>query len=166
MDALAAGAVSGPMTTTALASALGLATGSVSHHLKVLVDAGLVERASASDTDGRVRRWQLVKRGMRWSPAMFRDRPAGAAASTAAQGTMLARQLEYARAFLAAPEEPWDEAAYSGHVWLHLTPAELEQLGRELDDLLLRWRRREIPDDGAHDRRTVLAFAHTFPSEP
>ena len=41
MDALA---MHGPSTTTTLARTLGLATGSVSHHLKVLSDAGLVAR--------------------------------------------------------------------------------------------------------------------------
>ncbi|GAB3756605.1 ArsR/SmtB family transcription factor [Microlunatus parietis] len=156
-------AVSGTATTGELADALGLATGSISHHLRVLAEAGLVERAPDGD-DRRQRSWRLVSRGLRWSPAQFRDSAAEAVA-TAADGALLARQFESARAFLASAEEPWDEAAYGSHVWLRLTPAELVELGAELDELLLRWRRRELPDDGA-ERTTVLAFARAFPTDP
>lgn len=163
MDALA---VHGPSSTTALAQALGLATGSVSHHLKTLENVGLVSPAPEAAVDRRERRWKLVTRGMRWSAAQFRDQPAGEAAALSAEGTFLARQHEKARAFVEHGEAPWDEAAFSGHVWLRLTPDELTEFGQELDALLLRWRRREIPNDGADDRRTVLAFARAFPTEP
>ena|SRR5690606_6185744 len=156
-------AISGTATTGALADALGLATGSVSHHLKVLGEAGLVERAPDGE-DRRRRSWRLVSRGLRWSPGQFRD-SADEAVATAADGALLARQFESARAFLAEAAEPWDEAAYGSHVWLRLTPAELAEFGAELDELLLRWRRREIPDDGA-ERSSVLAFARAFPAEP
>ena len=78
---------------------------------------------------------------------------------------MLERQFERAREFLEARAEPWDESAYSDHVWLRLTPDELAELGRQIDELLLSWRRRRSPDDGK-ERRTVLAFVHAFPAEP
>ncbi|RXZ70945.1 helix-turn-helix domain-containing protein [Agromyces albus] len=162
MDALA---VDGPSTTGALASSLGVATGSVSHHLRVLTDAGLVERAPQDPADRRERRWKLVSRGMRWSAGQFRDRPAAESAATAAEAVMLGRQVEHARAFLGSAEPPWDDAAVSAHTWLRLSADELTELGRQLEELLLGWRRREIPDDGA-DRRPVLAFARAFPSRP
>ncbi|MDF2575782.1 MAG: ArsR family transcriptional regulator, partial [Agromyces sp.] len=57
MDALA---VDGPSTTGALADVLGVATGSASHHLRVLAEAGLVERAAQDASDLRQRRWKLV----------------------------------------------------------------------------------------------------------
>ncbi|WP_205325456.1 hypothetical protein [Glycomyces sp. YM15] len=50
----------------------------------------------------------------------------------------------------------------SGCGW---TPCEVEVFDRELEALLLRWRRREIPDDGS-ERVAVLAFARVFPAEP
>src|SRR4051794_39969432 len=104
MDALA---VHGASTTSALAAALGLATGSVSHHLKVLTRVGLVERAPEAAADRRERRWKLVTRGMRWTPGQFRDRPSAEAAAWAAEGVMLESQFESARAFLASAEPPW-----------------------------------------------------------
>lgn len=162
MDALA---VDGESTTGALAGALGIATGSVSHHLKALADAGLVVRAPLDPSDLRERRWKLVTRGMRWSAGQFRDRPSVEAAAASADAVMLERQFERARAFLDSAEPPWDDAAVSGHYWLRLNADELAQLGRQLDDLFLAWRRREIPDDGT-DRRPVHGFAHVFPSRP
>jgi DNA-binding transcriptional ArsR family regulator len=162
MDALA---VHGASTTTALAAALGLASGSVSHHLKVLVEAGLVERAESDSTDRRQRWWRLVSRGMSWSAGQFRDDPLGATIVAAADNVMLDRQFQRARAFLESGREPWDDAAFSGQYWLRVSPEELAQLGRELDELLLDWRRREIPADGV-DRTVVFAFTHAFPSQP
>jgi DNA-binding transcriptional ArsR family regulator len=162
MDALT---VSGTSTTSALAAAVDLATGSVSHHLQVLSRAGLVERAEPGQ-DRRQRRWKLVTRGYNWTPAEFRDQPAGRATVTAAMAVQVDREHDRAQEFIATGVPPWDEAAFSGHYWLRLTPAELVEVGHEIDELLLRWRRREIPDDDDPNRQTVLAFARAFPSQP
>jgi DNA-binding transcriptional ArsR family regulator len=161
MDALT---VHGPSTTSALADALGLATGSVSHHLKVLVEVGLVERAEPG-TDRRQSRWRRVGGALRWSPGDFRGRPAGEAAARASASVRLQRDFERARDFLATAEPPWEDAASVGQYWMRLTPDELAQLGRELDELLQRWRRREVPDDGA-ERRPVIALVRAFPTKP
>lgn len=161
LDALA---VHGPLTTSELAHELGLATGSVSHHLKVLGEVGLVEPAEA-EADRRKRRWRLVTRGLRWKPSAGPEHTAAEAAATAADSVLLERDTEQARRFLQSAEPPWSDAAFGAHVWLRLDPDELEEFGRDLEALLLRWRRREIPDDGL-DRATVLAFARAFPAKP
>jgi DNA-binding transcriptional ArsR family regulator len=157
--------VNGLSTTSALAGQTGLATGSVSHHLQVLTRAGLVERAEPGE-DRRQRRWRLVTRGYHWSPAQFRDHPAGQATARAAMGVQVDRERDRAQAFVQTATAPWDDAAFSGHYWLRLTPAELAEFGSEIDELMLRWRRREIPRDGAADRVEVLAVARAFPSQP
>lgn len=144
---------------------LGLATGSVSHHLKVLVEAGLVERDPDAPSDRRKSRWRLVTRGWRWSAAEVGDDPVAETAAVAADVVLLARDVDRARAFLDSAEEPWGSAAFAGHFWLTASPEELLALGGELEELLLRWRRREIPDDGV-ERRSVLAFARVFPADP
>lgn len=162
MDALA---VYGPTTTSNLADKLGIATGSVSHHMKVLVDVGLVRPAPEAAADRRERCWALVSRGMRWSPRDFRDSPTAEAAAVSAEGASLTRQFQAARRWVENAEPPWEDAAYAGHVWLQLSTEELQELGHQVNELLLSWRRREIPDDGA-ERRTVLGIARLFPAEP
>lgn len=162
MDALT---VNGMSTTSALAAMTGLATGSVSHHLQVLTRAGLVERAEPGE-DRRQRRWRLVTRGYHWTPGQFRDHPAGQATARAAMGVQVDRERDRAQEFIQSATAPWDDAAFAGHYWLRLTPAELVEFGSEVDELMLRWRRREIPDDGAPDRVEVLAVARAFPSQP
>jgi DNA-binding transcriptional ArsR family regulator len=162
MDALT---VHGMSTTSALAAMTGLATGSVSHHMQVLSRAGLVERAEQGE-DRRQRRWRLVTRGYHWSPAQFRDHPAGQATVRAAMGVQVDRERDRAQEFVQNAVPPWDDAAFAGHYWLRLTPAELVEFGNEIDELMLRWRRREIPGDGDPGRREVLAFARAFPSRP
>ena len=162
MDALA---VHGPSTTSFLAGQLGLATGSVSHHLKVLVDVGLVRSAPETVTDKRQRRWALVTRGMRWTPADFRHSAASEAAHVSADGAIIARQFAAAREWLGSAEPPWDDAAYAGHYWLRLSVDELKELGQAIDELVLSWRRRDIPDDSV-ERRTVMGMARFFPADP
>jgi hypothetical protein len=76
------------------------------------------------------------------------------------------RERASAQMFVQSADAPWEDAAFSGHYWLRLTPAELVELGQEIEALMLRWRRREIPDDGASERQAVLAFARAFPSQP
>jgi hypothetical protein len=76
------------------------------------------------------------------------------------------RERDRAQEFIATAVPPWDEAAFSGHHWPRLTAAEFIEVGHEINELLLRWRRREIPDDDDPDRQTVLAFARAFPSQP
>jgi hypothetical protein len=48
---------------------------------------------------------------------------------------------------------------------LRLSQDELRELSNEVNRLLRRWRRREIPDDGA-ERESVFVFARGFPARP
>ena len=68
LDALA---VDGPSTASVLAQRTGQATGSASHHLKVLAAADLVVEAPELARDRRERWWRLVAPGTRWSRAEF-----------------------------------------------------------------------------------------------
>ena len=156
--------VNGMSTTSALAAMTGLATGSVSHHIQVLSRAGVVERAEQGE-DRRQRRWRLVTRGYHGSPAQFRDHPAGQATARAAMGVQVDRERDRARCSSRAPTRP-GTTRRSRSLLAAADPAELVKFGNEIDELILRWRRREIPDYGAPDRLEVLAFARAFPSQP
>lgn len=163
MDALK---VDGPSTASMLAGRTGQAVGNASHHLKVLAEAGLVEEAPELARDRRERWWRLVSSGTRWSSLELDDPAAGAAArETEALG--LRRQVERVQAWMSNSEtDPeWDDAAFATQNWLRVTPAELREVAEEVVEVLVRWGRRELPDDGA-EREPVLVFARGFPCQP
>lgn len=164
-------AVHGPATTTALSRRLGLATGSVSHHLRVLAKSGLVEPAPEAVADQRASAWKLVTRGRRWSHRRAAASAATQAAAQAAEGVILDRDYQRAREWQAAGgRTEWDDSAASVSGWMQLSPAELKLFGSQIEELILSWRRRTRPveelDDEAVERHPVLAFFHAFPSEP
>jgi len=164
MDALK---VDGPSTATHLAQRTGQAVGSASHHLKVLAEAALVEEAPELARDRRERWWRLVDAGTRWSRADFADDTAAVTAARAAESLALQRQFERVQEWNAQADTmpAWDAASFATQNWLRLTPAELEQVAEEVIDVLHRWGRRELPDDGA-EREPVLVFARGFPAQP
>ncbi|MFD1824192.1 MULTISPECIES: ArsR/SmtB family transcription factor [Mumia] len=164
LDALS---VDGPSTASALAQRTGQAVGSASHHLKVLHEAGLVEEAPELARDRRERWWRKVSPSLRWSRNEFATDTAAVDAAKVAESMELDRQSEAARTWLANSETSgdWDGAAFVAQTWLRLTPAELRELGEEMVDLLTRWHRREVPDDGA-EREPILVFSRGFPHQP
>jgi len=164
MDALK---VDGPSTASGLAARTGQAVGSASHHLKVLHEAGLVEEAPELAKDRRERWWRLVDAGTRWSRADFADDTAAVTAAYAAEALALQRQFERTQEWNAnassVPE--WDAAAFATQNWLRLSPDELTDVANEIVDVLMRWAKRPVPDDGV-DRESVLVFARGFPAQP
>ncbi|WBB67393.1 metalloregulator ArsR/SmtB family transcription factor [Micromonospora sp. WMMD812] len=160
--------VHGPSTVGLLAERTGQAPANVSHHLKVLAGAELVTEAAELARDRRERWWRLVSRGLRWSNSDFDGDPAARAVADAATSLNLDRHVALARAWHATDEETqaaWRDGPFSTDRWLHLTPDELAELGREVVDLLARWADREVPDDG-RERRPVFLFAYGVPAQP
>jgi DNA-binding transcriptional ArsR family regulator len=164
MDALK---VDGPSTASGLAQRTGQAVGSASHHLKVLAEAGLVEEAPELAKDRRERWWRLVDPGTRWSRADFADDTAAVTAAYAAEALALQRQFERTQQWNAnaASVPEWDDAAFATQNWMRLTPGELNEVSAEIVDVLMRWSRREVPDDG-QEREPVFVFARGFPAQP
>ncbi|MDT0215214.1 winged helix-turn-helix domain-containing protein [Rothia sp. ARF10] len=164
MDALK---VDGPSTASALAARTGQAVGSASHHLKVLAEAGLVEEAPELAKDRRERWWRLVDPGTRWSRADFASDTAAVTAAYAAEALALQRQFERVQEWNAnaATVPEWDDAAFATQNWMRLSPAEMREMAEELVEVLVRWSRREVPDDDV-EREPVFVFARGFPAQP
>lgn len=158
-------------TVGMLADRLGIAVGSVSHHLKVLHDADLVTEAPELARDRRERWWRLVDAAIRWSSTGFDDSPATEAIVAAATSMGLERQVELTRRWLAGGdrESAHALASFSTDAWLTLTADELDELSQELQEVVSRWRERTTPsgtqplDD---DRTQVFVFARGFPAQP
>ncbi|WP_446215947.1 ArsR/SmtB family transcription factor [Micromonospora sp. IBHARD004] len=160
--------VHGPATVGLLAERTDQAPANVSHHLKVLATAELVTEAPELARDRRERWWRLQSRGVRWSNTDFDADPAARAIADAATSLNLDRQVSLARAWHAATDEAqaaWGDGPFSTDRWLHLTPEELAELGREMIDLLARWADRAVPDDGRR-REPVFLFAYGIPAQP
>jgi DNA-binding transcriptional ArsR family regulator len=160
--------VDGPSTASMLAERTSQAVANVSHHMRVLADAALVEVAPELARDRRERWWRLASETYRWSSTSFDSDPSGAAIASAAESIGLERQTAKVREWYSqrdAADREWLEAAFSADSWLRLTPNELSQLCEEIVALFGRWKERASVDDGAA-RESVFVFAHGIPAAP
>jgi DNA-binding transcriptional ArsR family regulator len=160
--------VDGPATASMLAQRTGEAVGNISHHMKVLAACELVEEAPDLARDRRERWWRVVSVAIRWSGRDFENDPAAEAVAMAAASLGTERQLALLNAWRAASTEEhaaWAEGPFSTDSWMRLSPAELEELSREVIALIRGWADRDIPDDGV-ERGSVFVFAHGIPAQP
>jgi DNA-binding transcriptional ArsR family regulator len=155
-------------TASMLAEATDQAVGNVSHHLKVLASAQLIEEAPELARDRRERWWRRTSRGLRWSSEDFQGDPASEAVAEAALSLNLARQFEIVRRWYAASDDEragWPNGPFSTGSWLKLTDGELARLSEELIALLDRYDALGDTDDGV-DRAPVFVFANGAPGRP
>lgn len=160
--------VDGPSTASALSARTGQAVGNVSHHLRALAAAGLIEEAPELARDRRERWWRRTPGAVRWSSADFAGDEAAEAVERAAQSLNLDTQLGFLRAWNAAPDEEkarWPRGPFSVDSWLRLDDDELAEFSAQLLALIRRWADRETPEDG-RPRGPVFVFAHGIPARP
>jgi DNA-binding transcriptional ArsR family regulator len=164
LDALT---VDGPSTVSMLAARTGQAVGNTSHHLKVLMQASLIEEVPDLARDRREHWWKISAVSRRWWSTSFKGKPAAEAVADAADSLNFEHQIGKVRAWRVqrdgAPRE-WADAAFSTDTWLHLTSAELREFSEDLNGLLRRWRDRS-PTDG-QERQAIFVFAHGVPAQP
>jgi DNA-binding transcriptional ArsR family regulator len=158
----------GPATVSVLAQRTGQAAGNVSHHLRTLAAADLIEEVPELARDRREHWWRRTAATLRWSSSDFSDDAASDAVGRAALSLDLDNQLSVVREWAQAPGEAharWPEGPFSTNSWMRLTDAELAELSAEMIALIKRWADRELPDDG-QERDTVLVFARGLPGRP
>jgi DNA-binding transcriptional ArsR family regulator len=160
--------VDGPSTAGVLSERTGQAVGNISHHLRSLAAAGLIEEAPELARDRRERWWRRTPGAVRWSAADFAGDEAAEAVALAAESLNLDTQLGFLRAWAVAPDEErarWPKGPFSVDSWLRLDDDELAEFSVQLLALIRRWADREAPGDG-RDRRPVFVFAHGIPARP
>jgi predicted transcriptional regulator len=126
----------GPQTATQAARATGESVPSCSFHLRQMAKYGLVEQAGGGR--GREKPWRATAMFTGWEPASPHD-PAVAGATQALQLVLAEQYFELTvRWVQAQPEEAaeWREAAQFGDTLLHLTAAELRELGNKIEGLV------------------------------
>ena len=160
--------VEGPATVSMLAARTAQAVGNVSHHLRVLGAAGLIEEAPELARDRRERWWRRLAGGLSWSTADAGDDPVAVAVATASETINLERQLELLRDWFRVRDsrsDEWRDAAFSTDDWLRLSPEELAAFAAELNELIRHWARRQPAGDDS-GREPVFVFARGFPARP
>jgi DNA-binding transcriptional ArsR family regulator len=157
----------GPASVSQLAEKLGAMVGTVSYHLRQLETYGYIEAAPELAKSRRETWWRAVPGGLRWSEVALEEAPGGREASDAARRVLFGRQIDRLRSWNQRSDEwdsSWRSAAFSTDMLLTLTPAELEQFGKDVSAVVHRWV--EETRDGASrdgDRQQVFFFAHAFP---
>ena len=160
--------VDGPAMASVLAGRTDEAVGNISHHLRVLAAAGLIEEAPELARDRRERWWRRVPETLTWSALDFAGDEADAAVEQAAYALTIENQLSALRAWRDRPEAEraaWPAGPFSTDTWLRLDDAELAEFSAELLALVRRWADREPPADG-RERDSVYFFAHGVPARP
>jgi DNA-binding transcriptional ArsR family regulator len=157
--------VDGPSMPSVLARHTAQAVANVSHHMRVLADAGLVEEAPELARNRKEHWWRIVDAQLSWNPADFAADPAALATAEAAESLGLQRQIDLTATWLGSPAsraEPWTDSAFSSDAWLRLSPAELAELGAEIQRVVDRYYGRpESPE-----REPVFVLSRGFPARP
>ncbi|GAA2179780.1 hypothetical protein GCM10009785_07780 [Brooklawnia cerclae] len=133
----------GSSRVSAIAGALGLAVGSVSHHLRVMYQDGFVVRADELAPDRRSRFWRAVPGGIRWESPSDPGELQYLSAVDEAQTVIQSRRDDAVRAWrqsLASWPSAWREAAMDTDSVLKLTPDQAENFRDEILEVIARWR--------------------------
>ena len=152
----------GPATASALAERLGESSGTTSYHLRQLERHGFV-REDPSRGNARDRWWERVPGPIEINEPFLETTPGGSAAGDLLEAEFARaddlRYAEYRRdaRLLAAA---WRAAAVSTTTHLHLDAGELAELGRDLEELIGRYRGREEQEPG---RRRIEVQLRVFP---
>jgi hypothetical protein len=166
----------GPQTATGAARALGESVDSCSFHLRQLAKYGLVEQAGGGV--GREKPWRATAMVTVWDGAgdgTGEGAGDGAGSSGPVADAAQALHLTLARQYFelltrwlrTQDREPaeWRDAAHFGDSLLHLTAAELAELGEKIEALVEPYRGR-LGDPAARpaETRPVLLLHLAFPS--
>lgn len=160
--------VDGPATASALATRTGQHVGNISHHLRALAAAHLVEEVPELARDRRERWWRLTSPSLRWTTRDFVGDPATEAVALAVESLGLDQQLARLRAWATAGDAvhaQWVHGPFSTERWVRVTDQELAELSEEIVAVLRRWSDRELPDDG-QQRHDAYVFARGVPASP
>ncbi|MET8509333.1 helix-turn-helix domain-containing protein [Streptomyces sp. NPDC004787] len=157
----------GPFTATRAAELTGESVASCSYHLRILAKYGLVEEAPGGK--GREKPWRATARYTEWP-----DHSEDPAVAQAADALNMAMAEQYFERIVRAVERrhtlptEWQRAEEFSDALVHLTPAELEELGERMAELLRPYEEREadpaLRPEGAQPVALLrLAFVERLP---
>ncbi len=130
--------VEGSATATRMAQAFGESTAALSYHLRQLGKHGYVQEAIGAARNRKERPWRATAFGGRIDKALY-DSPAGRPAAAALLAQLVEGSTHLFLDFLDhfdefAPE--WRRAAIYQGWTIQVTPDELEEIGRQLGEIV------------------------------
>jgi DNA-binding transcriptional ArsR family regulator len=147
----------GTANATECSRAVGESPQACSYHLRALAKWGIVRTVDSAD--GRETRWELAARGIRFASGE-KGTPAYDAAAAALKTTVLDRDERLLSEYFARehelPEE-WRHAILSSGI-VHVTPAEMEELSRQVHEVVKQYERRRKGDRPEGARRVDVMF--------
>jgi DNA-binding transcriptional ArsR family regulator len=152
----------GPTQVGTFARAFDVQVGSISHHLRMLQKAGVVEQVDDPSGDRRTSWWQLSRRSFSWSSEDF-DSPSDALLAREAQRANLRNQLDRLKRWYRDSDSS-DWSGFNTDTLAWATQDELLDLQERLLRMLDEWRS-DIDGDDGRERTPVYFFAHGFPTE-
>ncbi|MEO3887151.1 helix-turn-helix domain-containing protein [Nonomuraea sp. B5E05] len=161
--------MAGTATASQLADGVGEAVSLVSYHLRKLSAHGIIEEAEPGSGDGRERWWRPVSTVVSTRDEDWRDAPERVAVHNAVSRVYARQRIEMYEEYLDTKPtwtDDWRGAAFSSEFLLTLTAEELHDLGRELGELVAKWRERGTAAREAGDtqgRENVALHVNGFP---
>ena len=157
----------GTSQVTAIARTLDSQVGSISHHLRMLERAGVVERAEDPSGDRRTSWWCLARRSMTWSAEDFTDSPADALLAREAERQGIRMQIERLQRWRRHRGDPAYAAyeAFNTETTTWASADEIRDLSARLRQTLSDWQETIDATDG-QQRVPMFFFSHAFPTEP
>ncbi|WP_170226687.1 ArsR/SmtB family transcription factor [Rudaeicoccus suwonensis] len=161
-----------PTTVGVLAACLGVAPGSVSHHLKVLHRAGFVEPAPELARDTRESWWRGLRRRLSWSTRAYAEGSGARAVAELAEWANLDHHTRAVTAWISGRENlppEWRDLGLSDDNLVRATPEQFGELSERLQQVTQEWSdavREDAQLNPEAPRRSVRVLVRAFPSEP
>jgi DNA-binding transcriptional ArsR family regulator len=146
------------LTATECAELAGLTPSAMSYHLRALERWGILERAEAS-ADGRERPWRAPARSLNIeSRSTASGRVAGQTIIRTSMDRMLQQFVEV------ADDDPWDDVSSMRRSRLWLTHEEAVRFGKELMELVDRYKKGRSPASHPADARQISTLLAVVPT--
>ena len=161
----------GEQTVGQICSMLDMAPGSVSYHLRRLEKAGLAERSPRPGGDKRQSWWKACDPAVRTptDPADTSDEAIAIGLKQAIGTSYVNAYTRYLQHLAECPRD-WRRHEIGFDTVLEMTPAEMEELEKDLNELITRWTERTSPQSRPSSpnegRRQVLVTIQGFAWQP
>jgi DNA-binding transcriptional ArsR family regulator len=159
----------GPASVGQLAQRLGVAVGSISHHMKSLHANGFVTPAPELARDTRESWWRPVSVRLSWSRYDFAEGTTAREVAELAARSIVERQMELIRSSLdhrVGFGSKWDRAGMISDTMAKATHEQVVALSTQLSSVVDAWRRDCTADAAEHpdaDRAAIFVATDALP---